>query len=152
MNILRDDIRRVLNMVGREGTVAAFEKSRKLNVKELLKLSRSLGLKTGSRDSKRVLASKIVQNIDRRINKSLDELKTMSKDELITYFDETGCHQDELIELLNGIDMKARSRSRRAIIEFAAVQINSFGIFERLSDRNDKKPSYDTSAVAEPMA
>lgn len=151
MNISRDDVRRMLDMVGREGTVAALEKSRKLNAKKLLELSRSLGLKIGNRDSKRVLASRIVQNIDKRITKSLDDLKTMPKDELIKYFEETGCHQDELIELLSGIGLKARSRSRRALIEFAAVQINSLGIFERLSDRNGKKASYDTSVTAELM-
>ncbi|CAN2040930.1 putative Rho termination factor N-terminal domain-containing protein [Candidatus Magnetomoraceae bacterium gMMP-15] len=152
MSISRDNVKKILDIVGREGTIAALEKSKKLTSKDLSELSRSLGLKSRSRDAKKILASKIVQNIDKRITKALDELKKMSKDELMKYFEEIGCHQDELLELLNDIDLKARSKSRRAIIEFAAIQINSLGIFERLSEPNDKKLSYNISRVAESIA
>jgi hypothetical protein len=152
MSISRDDVKKILNIVGREGAIAALERSKKLSSKDLSGFSHSLGLKPGSKDAKRVLASKIVQNIDKRITKSLDDLKKMSKDELMKYFEEIECHQDELIELLNGIELKARSKSRRAIIEFAAIQITSLGIFERLSEPNHKKPSYNTSELAESMA
>jgi hypothetical protein len=139
MPLAKEDILKIVEIVGREGAISGIEKSSKINMKELSELYKALDLKAVKKRSKKNIAYQIVHYVDRRIKKPIDELKKMSKDELIEYFDEVQCHQDELIELLNSIDLKSRAKSRKSIIEFAAVQINSLGIFERLSDYDGKK-------------
>jgi len=99
-------------------------------------MAHSLSLKVTSRDSKGKIAAQIVRQLDKRITKSIDELKAMSKEEIIQYFEKIECDQDELVELLSSIDLRSRAKSRRAILEFAAIQISSLGVFERLADRH----------------
>lgn len=144
MAITNEDIKAIIGLVGREGTVSALEKSNKVNARDLLDLAHSLGLKPKSRDSKKTVASQLVQKVDMRITKPLDELKTMSKEKIEQYFEEVECHQDELIDLLKNIDLSAQAKSRRAMIEFAAIQINSLGIFERLSNHDQKRKTRNT--------
>jgi hypothetical protein len=128
-------------MVGRGGTLSALEGSNKVGMKDLIELAHSLGLTPKAKDNKKSIAIQIIQHVDMKIDKQLDELKLLSKEDLIKYFEQIECHQDELIELLKSINLKARVKSREALIEFAAIQINSLGIFERLSSHNGKKLS-----------
>jgi len=135
--ISNEDVKHLVAIAGREGAICALEGSRQISTQDLTSMANSLGLKIKSKDSKRTIATEIVRHLDRRITKTLDELKTMSKDEIIQYFEQVGCDQDELVDLLKGIDLRSRARSRRAMLEFAAIQISSLGIFERLTDRHD---------------
>jgi hypothetical protein len=63
----------------------------------------------------------------------------MNKEELVNYFQTSECDQEELFEILEKIDLKAKAKSRRALIEYAAIQIQSLGVFERLSGQDEKK-------------
>ncbi len=132
--ITDEQIRSLIDMVGRDGAIAALTSTRSFSAKDLLDQARRLGINASSRGSKRETARAIVRQVDKRINKTLQELKRMSKDEIVRYFEDIGCDEDELIELLTSIDFKARARSRKALLEFAAIQISSLGIFERLAD------------------
>lgn len=136
MNQLSEsDIRTLVDLVGREGAIAALSDSKKIEGPALANLANKLRLKVKTKDSKKATASAIVRHVDKRITKSLEELKRMPKDDLIQYFEKLGCDQDELVELLASIDFRSRASSRRAMIEFAAIQISSLGIFERLAER-----------------
>lgn len=139
MSLLKSDIKQIVDIVGREGAIFALEKSKKVNTKILIDLARSIGLSPKTKDSKKNISTQIVQEVDKQIDKSLDELKELSKDDLIFYFEKVECHQDELIELLKNIDLKAQVKTNKALIEFAAMQISSLGIFERLSNHEVKK-------------
>ena len=131
----REQINRIVAIVGRDGAIAALRGSTRLTVQDLLRTASSLGLKVTTKDTKGEIAAKLVRYVDRPIDKSVDELKALSKDEIIQYFRQIECDQDELIELLSGIDLKSRARSKEALSEFAAGQLSSLGIFERLVDR-----------------
>ena len=132
MTLTKYDIKKIIDIVGREGAIFALEKSKKINIKDLVGLARSIDLNPKTKDSKKNISTQIVQNVDKRIEKPLDELKAMSKDDLIQYFEKVGCHQDELIEVLKNIDLKARVKTRKALVQFVAMQISSLGIFERV--------------------
>jgi len=133
----KDDVKSLVAIVGREGAISALEGSKRISSKDLAEIANSLGLKVRSKDSKTRIAIEIVRHVDRRITRPLDELKAMSKDEMIQYFEQVECDQDELLELLSSIDLRSRAKSRRAMLEFAAIQISSLGIFERLANRHD---------------
>jgi len=134
--ISNEDVTTVVAIVGREGAISALLNSTQISTHDLAELANSLGLKVSSKDTKKNIALQVVRCIDKRISKPLDELKTMSKDEIIQYFEKVECEPDELVELLTSIDLKARAKSRQAMLEFAAIQISSLGIFERLADRH----------------
>lgn len=134
--ISKDDIKSLVAMVGREGATSALESSKQISSQDLAEMASSLGIKVKGKESKARIATEIVRHVDRRITKPLDELKAMSKDEIIQYFEQVECDQEELVELLSSIDLRSRAKSRRAMLEFAAIQISSLGIFERLSDRH----------------
>jgi len=136
--ISSEDVKSLVGMVGREGAICALDGSRQISVQDLTEMAISLGIKTKAKDSKRVIVTEIVRYLDKRITKTLDELKIMSKDDIIQYLEQIECDQDELVDLLNSIDLRSRARSRQAMLEFAAIQISSLGIFERLTDRHDK--------------
>ncbi|MBI2917657.1 MAG: hypothetical protein HYY01_06640 [Chloroflexi bacterium] len=133
--ISKEDVKTLVAMVGREGAIAALDSSKRINTQELAQTASSLGVKATTKDTKSKIAAQIVKEVDRRIAKSLDELKAMSKDEIIQYFDQVECDEEEVVDLLRDIDLKSRAKSRRDLLEFAAVQICSLGIFERLADR-----------------
>ena len=137
--IKKDDVKKIVALVGREGTICALEKSTKITMQELLLLARELQINIAKKSTKKKLSEQIVRYIDKRINKSIDELKSMTKEALIDYFHNVECDQEELFELLEKIDFKAKAKSKRALIEYAAIQIQSLGVFERISDPDEKK-------------
>ena len=132
--ISKEDVMTLVAVVGRNGAIAALEFSKVVKVECLATLAKSFGTKITKKDTKNKLASMVVRHVDKRIARSIDELKKLSKDELIHYFVIMQCDEDELIELLRSIDLRSRARSRKELIEFAAIQISSLGIFERLAD------------------
>ena len=134
--ISEEDVKTIVAIVGREGAISALSNSRQISSQVLAEMVNSLGLKVSNRDAKSNIATRIVRHVDKRITKPLDELKAMSKEEIIQYFEQVECDQDELVGLLSSIDLRARAKSRRAIVEFTAIQISSLGIFERVADRH----------------
>jgi len=132
----RSDIESLISLVGRRGAIAAIAESDKYPVHVLTDFAISLGIEAKAKMSKKMIASKIVHNIDPRIRKTIDELKNMSREEISAYLKRVKCDTQEIIELLDSIELKARSRaSHDELIDFAAIQINSLGIFERMSSK-----------------
>jgi hypothetical protein len=129
-----EDIKVLVHVVGRQGAIAALEAGTKHNVKQLADFAKENNIGVGLKATKKTLASAIVRHVDRRIQRPLEELKRMSKDELVRYFKDVDCDQTELLDLLGAIDLKAQVKSKAALMEFAAIQIQSLGVFERLSN------------------
>lgn len=128
-----EDIKMLIGIVGRQGAIAALEIGTKYNLQQLHDFAKIHDIDVGKKPTKKTISLLLVKHIDKRINKSLDEMKKMSKEELIDYFKEVDCDQTDLIDLLSTIDLKAQVKSKSALMEFAAIQIQSLGIFERLS-------------------
>jgi hypothetical protein len=134
-----DDIKTLVSIVGRQGAIAALESGSKYKLQQLSEFAKINNVDVGQKRTKKSLSSAIVRHVDARIQKPLDELKKMSKEELISYFKEVDCDQMDLLDLLSAIDLKAQVKSRSALIEFAAIQIGSLGVFERLSNGKSRK-------------
>ena len=129
----RDDINDLVSLVGRSGAIHALTRSDKISANDLRELARALGLAT-SKQSKYRLSNLIVRKIDRRILKPLDELESLSQDELHAYLSSTDCDVDELNELLAKADIPIQGRmSRTSLLQFAAIQISNLGMFKRIS-------------------
>lgn len=133
-----DDIKVLVSIVGRQGAIAALESGTKHKLQQLTEFARTNSISVDKKPTKKSLSSAIVRHVDKRIQKPLDELKKMSKEELVAYFKEVDCDQSDLLDLLSTIDLKAQVKSKSALMEFAAIQIQSLGVFERLSNGRNK--------------
>ena len=133
MTIASENIKILVEIVGRQGAQVALTGSDKIRADELLKTAEHLGIHLPKRTSKSEVALAIVKHVDRRIDKSLEDLKQLSGSEILQYFHDVDPDTEEVIELLLSIDIKNRLRSRRSLLEFAAKQISSLGVFERLT-------------------
>ena len=133
MTIASDDIKTLVNIVGRHGAQVALAGSDTIHAEELLQTAEALGIRLPKRTPKSEVAIAIVKQVDRRLDKSLDELKQLSVSEILQYFNDVGPDTEEIVELLQSIDIKNRVRSRKSLFEFAANQISSLGVFERLA-------------------
>ena len=134
MTIATHDIKALVKIVGRHGAHVALARSEKIRAGELLSTADSLGIRLPKRTPKSVVAIAIVRHVDRRIDKSPEDLKRMSGPEILQYFIDKDPDTEEIIELLQSIEIKNRVRSRKSLFEFAATQISSLGVFERLVD------------------
>lgn len=133
MTITSDNIKTLVKIVGRQGAHIALSRSDRISAKELSKTAEGLGISLPKRTQKSEVAIAIVKHVDRRIDKSLDELKQLSGSEILQYFHDVDPDTEEIIELLRSIDINNRVRSRKGLFEFAANQISSLGVFERLA-------------------
>lgn len=131
----KDDVSKLVSIVGRSGAVHALIRSDVVKIEELRELAMNLGLEMIAKTSKKDLAGKIVRRVDRRITKSVEELEVLSRDEILAYLDRTNCDADDLKDLLEWANIPIQSRmSRNDLLTFAAIQISSLGVFERLSN------------------
>jgi hypothetical protein len=136
-NLNIDSLKKLVALIGRDGAICGLEKSKKIDVQKLLSLAKELGISTTKKPTKKKLSEQIVRLIDKRINKSIDELKSMDKEELVSYFQSVDCDQEELLDFLESIEFKAKAKSKRALIEYAAIQIQGLGIYERIADTQE---------------
>ena len=137
MTITISHIKTLVEIVGRKEAQLALSRSGKIRAEELSKIAESLGIDLPRRTPKAEVAVAIVRHVDRRIDKSLDELKQLSAPEILQYFSDVDPDAEEVIDLLRSIDIENRARSRKGLLDFAANQISSLGIFERLAHPSD---------------
>lgn len=131
----KDDISKLVSIVGRSGAIHALIHSDVVKIEELRELARNLNLEMISKMPKKDLAGKIVRRVDRRITKSVEELEMLSRDEISAYLNRTDCDVEDLKDLLEWANIPIQSKmSRNDLLTFAAIQISSLGVFERLSN------------------
>ena len=131
----KDDIATLVSIVGRSGAVDALVGSDIVKVEDLRSLAKELAIEKASSKPKKELAKRIVREIDQRIKKSLDELQALTRDELLIYLEGTNCDSDDLKDLIKSAGLPVQAgMSRNDLLKFAAIQISSLGVFERLSN------------------
>ena len=129
----KDDVAHLVDLVGRSGATHALAASTKVTVTELRKLGRSIGL-AASKEPKKQLAELIVRQVDKRIERPLDELEALSQHELHSYLSRTNCDAEDLKELLSQAAVPIQGKMSRArLLEFAAIQISNLGMFKRIA-------------------
>lgn len=128
------DIATLVSLVGRTGAIQALVCSEVVMAGDLRSFARNLDIPVASSTPKREVARQIVRRVDRRIEKSVPELQALDRDAIMAYLDDTGCDADELRDLLDAARVPVRAKmSREDLLEFAAIEISSLGMFRRLS-------------------
>lgn len=128
------DVATLVSLVGRTGAIQALACSDVVKVDDLRHFAKTLHIPVISKTAKKELARQIVRRVDRRIDKSLTELQALDRTEIMRYLDATGCDTDELKELLEHARLPVQTKmSRKDLLDLAAIEISSLGMFERLA-------------------
>jgi len=127
------DVRILVRWLGVEGARAGLEKSKQHTTEVLWKIGDQLGLKLPKSGARQQMIAEIVRHANKRIERPVDDLIRMSKEELVEYLEVRDPGREELLDLLREIDATPSKDGRRALIEFAARELSETGRFRRIS-------------------
>lgn len=139
MSVLKQeiDVRLITRWLGTAGAKAGLRASRHITVEILSEVAQSIGIDLGRRATKKELIDEIVRVASKRIDKSIDELTEMSRDELICYFDELEVETEELIDLLKDLELSPARGGRKNVVNFVAQELSETGRFRRIARNRD---------------
>ena len=128
------DVATLVSLVGRTGAIHALACSEIVKANDLKHFAKTLDILVPSKTPKKEVAKRIVRHVDRRIEKSVAELQALDRNEIMAYLDATGCDADELRDLLEHARLPVQAKmTRNELLTFAAIEISSLGVFERLA-------------------
>lgn len=132
------DITALVSLVGRTGAIQALVCSEIVKADDLRCFAKTLGISVALKAPKKELARRIVRRVDRRIGKSIAELQTLDRKQIMTYLSNTGCDAEELRELLELARLPVQAKmSRNDLLNLAAIEISSLGMFGRLANSHE---------------
>lgn len=131
------DLETLICWVGAEGAVAGLDKGHHTNA-ELMVLARENGVLVDSKTARRQIAIELVMTRLKRIDKSVDQLLEMTKEEVIRYLGDRMVSRAEMVRLMEDLEIAPKGRIRGKFIEFVANEISDLGMYQRVA-RGHKK-------------
>ncbi len=135
MPLSRDEIRKLIEWLGEDGARGGLERSN-LSVKELRDLATELNATVPSKAARKDIVAGIIMKVDQRIDKSSDDMLTMSSNELLEYFESVRPSKAELLGILGLLDFHPGSEAQRGLYKYAARQISETGMFQRVASNS----------------
>ena len=132
MSISRLNLESLIEWLGAEGAVAGLDKGHHTNA-ELMMLARENGVIVDSKTPRRQIVIEIVMTRLERVDKNIEQLSQMSKDELVRYFTDKMVSKAEMMKLLKSLELAPRGKIRGKFIEFVANEISDLGMYERIA-------------------
>lgn len=130
-----DDIKTLIQWLGSDGTRAGLEFSH-LSVAELRNMAEVQGVRLPARAKRSDVVDQLMFLADQKIDKTLEEMLSMTSDGLLTYFDRTRPSRTELLRLLEKLDFHPGSEAQKSLYKYAARQISETGMFKRVARPN----------------
>ncbi|MDP2899288.1 MAG: hypothetical protein Q8Q12_22355 [bacterium] len=127
------DPRELVRWLGPQGAKAGLLQSKLVTVEVLMGLAKSMGIAPTKSASRQHLVDDIVKLASQRIDKTIDELYLMSKEELIAYFERLEPSSEELLDLLRSLELTPRKEGHRGLVDLAARELSETGRFLRIS-------------------
>lgn len=124
-------LRDIVLFLGRDGAVAGLTAS-DLTVAELQELA-GKEFHVAGKVRRDELISRLVEQVRAEFLKTPDQMMAMDAGELQDYFIFAKYTKAEILELLEQMDIRPGSASRRNIAEFAAREISDIGMYRRVS-------------------
>ena len=134
------DVRLLTRWLGAAGAKAGLRESRQCTIEALAEMARGVGIDVERRATRKELIDELVRVASKRIDKSIEELFTMDRDELIRYFDDREVEIEELLDLLKELDLSPDRKGRRNVVNFVARELSETGRFRRIA-RNETRHS-----------
>lgn len=126
------NIEKLVEWLGPDGAIAGLERSN-VTVSELYELGVRCGLAVEKRTKRRDIIVDLVHRKSIRIDKTTDELLSMSHHELSSYFKARKVSRTELLKLLAQFDMRPTSDDKVNLVDFAAREISDVGMYQRVA-------------------
>ncbi|RIK81232.1 MAG: hypothetical protein DCC68_09140 [Planctomycetota bacterium] len=127
------DARLLAHWLGAEGLRAALEKSKKCSVDLLREVALSLDIPVTAKPKRQDLVDEIVRVATKRIDRPVQDLLKMQREELIRYFEANEVEPQELLDLLRELNMEPGREGRRNLLEFVARELSETGRFVRIA-------------------
>ena len=134
------DVRLLIRWLGAAGARAGLRESRLYTVAALRRMARGFGIGSGKRTTREELIDELVRVAGKRIDKSIDELFEMERDELVRYFDSIQVETEELLDLMRNLDLNPGCKGRRNVVNFAARELSETGRFRRIARNETRSP------------
>lgn len=134
MPLSRDDIRILIDILGEDGARGGLDRSHH-TVKELRVLATDIGSSLPKKAARKDVVASIVAKVNLKIDKSPQELLTMSSGDLLDYFDQVRPSKAELLTILGELDFHPGSEAQKSLYKYAARQISETGMFQRVASR-----------------
>ena len=138
-NELDIDVKRIVRWLGKEGTRAGLQESKQCTVAVLSVIAKDLGIEISTKMNRKQLIDKIVLAANKRIDRPIEELLTMGRDQLIEYFEHVDAGREELFDLLKAIEIDPGREGRRNLLKFAAAELSETGRFQRIASKDGPK-------------
>ena len=126
------NIEKLVEWLGPDGAIAGLEGSN-ITVSELYELGVRHGLAVEKRTKRGDIIVDLVHRNSIRIDKTTDELLSMSRDELSNYFKDRKVSRTELLKLLSQFDMRPAPSDKVNLADFAAREISDVGMYQRVA-------------------
>lgn len=135
MPLSPDEIRKLIEWLGEEGAKAGLDQSFH-TVKELRSLAADLQVSISAKMARKAIVDAIIQKVDQRIDKPMNELLSMSSEDLLSYFENVRPSKAELLTILGELDYHPGSEAQKSLYKYAARQIAETGMFQRVASRS----------------
>ena len=126
------NVETLVDWLGPEGAVAGLDKSNLTNA-DLIMIARHNNIEVEAKAPRRQLAIELVMSPLKRIDKSVEELLELSRDELKRYFSDRLVSKTELLALLKQLEIAPSRKIRGRIADFAAGEISDLGMYARVA-------------------
>ncbi|MGH7436533.1 MAG: hypothetical protein ACRENE_12740 [Polyangiaceae bacterium] len=127
------DIRLLVRWLGSQGAKAGLERSKIFTTESLGKIGDGLGLKFAKSTTRLEMIEAVVRAANKRIDRPVEQLMKMSREELVAYFQKVEPEREELLDLLKEIDAIPSKDGRTGLIDFAARELSETGRFIRIA-------------------
>jgi hypothetical protein len=130
------DLRLLVRWLGAPGARAGLMESKIWTVEALKNAALAMGIKVLEKMTKKELVDQVVKVANKRIQKPLEELYSMTFDELTRYLDSVGAEPEELLDLLKELNLSpGRESGRKNLVEFTARELSETGRFIRIAGK-----------------
>lgn len=126
------DIQTLIRWLSQDGTIAGLEKS-DLTILQLQEIAEKYGLKISSKQKRSDIIQVIIDKVDRRIDKPLDDLLKMNYESLKEFLIRVRPSNSEIVKILLELDIRPGSEGKRNLIDFAAREISDIGMYSRVA-------------------
>ena len=126
------NIEKLVEWLGPDGAIAGLEGSN-VTVSELCEMAKRCGLALEKKTKRGDISVDLVHGNSTRIDKTIDELLKMNRDDLSSYFRSRKVSRTELLKLLSQFDIRPTPGDKVSLVEFAAREISDVGMFQRVA-------------------
>lgn len=126
------NIQQLIEWLGPDGAIAGLEGS-DITVSQLHEMAIHHGLAVDKKMKRSDIIVDLVNRNSTRIEKTVDELLGMNRDDLRDYFRDRKVSKTELLSLLSQFGIRPMYGDKANLMDFAAREISDLGMYQRVA-------------------